>query len=438
MNRIAALRRLIYFFCLAATLFAVATSSSNAAVEEPTFAGPAQGTTYRVRLGEPLDVPALSAVRGEIDAILAGVDRQMSRYHSDTEVSQFNRSRSTDWLAVSPDLAAVVRAAIAIHDRSGGTFDITVAPLVDLWGFGPRGGMGHVPPADEIARVRHSVGSELIAVRVDPPALRKTRPEVALDLNGIAPGFAVDRIARALERRGVTNYLIRLDGHIRARGHAFDGRPWRVGIDRPTEIPSGVQLALEPGDAALSTSGDYRHYFLQDGHRYSHIIDPRTGRPIAHAATSVSIVAGDCLTADAWAKALMVLGPIDGVRLANERGIAAYYVVRRAGEGGETRETDFRAIASREFARRFFSAGLGLDHDALRPTATEAVEPPTANQERLAGAIHIASLRWTTLAIVVAFAIAAALVAWRRRSGPAASATESRCTASPKRKRGSH
>ena len=276
----------------------------------------------------------------------------MSRYHTDTEVSRFNRSTSTDWFSVSPDVVTVVQAAIAINAQSGGTFDITVAPLVDLWGFGPACRPGRIPTSAEIAAVRENVGSQLLEVRASPPALRKRRPEVQLDLNGIAPGFAVDRIAECLERRGVTNYLIRLDGHIRTHGHVIDGRPWRVGIDRPTELPSGVQLAIELGDAALSTSGDYRHFFEHDGRRYSHIIDPRTGAPADHAATCVSIVADNCLTADAWAKALMVLGPTDGVRLADERGIAAYYVVRAANTEELSKP---RGVATASFALRFLT-----------------------------------------------------------------------------------
>jgi thiamine biosynthesis lipoprotein len=192
----------------------------------------------------------------------------------------------------------------------------------------------------------------LLEVRVNPPALRKRRADVELDLNGIAPGFAVDRIAECLERGGLTNYLIRLDGHIRTHGHTFDGRPWRVGIDRPTELPSGVQLAIELGDAALSTSGDYRHYFEHDGRRYSHIINPRTGAPADHLATCVSIVADNCLTADAWAKALMVLGPTDGVRLANQRGIAAYYLVRESNVGDELK---LRGVATAGFSQQFLA-----------------------------------------------------------------------------------
>lgn len=335
--------------CLALVLVAFCVTAV-ARADEPTFAGPAQGTTYRVRVGQPIAAMPLAELRAEIEALLVRIDHQMSRYHADTEVSRFNRSASTDWIAVSPDVVTVVQAALTINRQSGGTFDITVAPLVDLWGFGPSGQPGRVPTAAEIARVRQSVGSQLLEARSNPPALRKRRPDVQLDLNGIAPGFAVDRIADSLQRHAVTNFLIRLDGHLRTRGHALDGRPWRVGIDRPTELPSGVQLAIELGNAALSTSGDYRHYFDHDGRRYSHIIDPRTGAPADHEATCVSIVASDCLTADAWAKALMVLGPTDGMRLADQRGIAAYYVIRESSAGDGSK---LRGVATAGFSHRF-------------------------------------------------------------------------------------
>jgi thiamine biosynthesis lipoprotein len=410
MTRFAAIPRIL---CLTiALIFGDRASPSRAT--EPTFAGPAQGTTYRVRLGQPLAVAELAGLRAEIESLLADVDHQMSRYHADTEVSRFNRSASTDWFAVSSDLAAVVRAAISIHDQSGGTFDITVAPLVDAWGFGPRGGAGRIPSADEIARIRESVGSELLAVRAGPPALRKLRGGVALDLNGIAPGFAVDRIAQCLERHGVLNYLIRLDGHIRTRGHALDGRPWRVGIDRPTEIPSGVQLAIEMGDGSLSTSGDYRHYFMHEGHRYSHIIDPRTGWPIAHAATSVSIVADDCLTADAWAKALMVLGPVDGLRLANERGIAAYYVIRAAGDSAGA---EFAAVPTERFARRFLDTSIVENEQGVVPSGAHLAAAPSSSLCAPSDETHTIVARLIIALIAFALSISA-IVVGRRWAGP--------------------
>ena len=244
--------------------------------------------------------------------------------------------------------------------------------------------------ADEITRIRATgrVPSQFEARRSAGFAQALARG--ALDLNGIAPGFAVDRIAQCLKRHRVTNYLIRLDGHIRSRGHALDGRPWRVGIDRPTEIPSGVQLAIELGDGSLSTSGDYRHYFLHDGRRYSHIIDPRTGWPIAHSATSVSIVADDCLTADAWAKALMVLGPVDGVRLANQRGIAAYYIVRTSGDSGEA---DFQTVPTEHFATRFLDTSKVVEPDA-RPAhvPTSALYAPSPDEPHTIVAPFIAAL----------------------------------------------
>ena len=203
--------------------------------EFPTFAGPTEGTTYRVRLGQRLTDVSVSQLRTEIEGLLAEIDSHMSTYHDDSILARFNHSGSMEWFAVPTDVVTVVQAAIEVHDQSAGAFDVTVAPLVDLWGFGPKGRPGRVPTADEIARARQAVGSELVETRADPPALRKRHPDVRLDLNAIAPGFAVDRTAQCLERHKVTNYLIELGGEIRTRGRTGYGRRWRVGIERPTE-----------------------------------------------------------------------------------------------------------------------------------------------------------------------------------------------------------
>jgi len=292
---------------------------SAPADEAPTLAGPAQGTTYRVRFGQRLADGALAQLHAELETLLARIDGQMSTYRDDSDLARFNRSPSLEWFPVPADVVAVVGAALDVHRRSGGAFDVTVAPLVDLWGFGPGGRPGRVPAADEIARARRAVGSRLLEVRTAPPALRKRHAGVKLDVNGIAPGFTVDRIARCLERHHVTDYLIELGGEIRTRGRTADGRPWRVGIDRPSKRPRGIHLAIEPGDAAVSTSGDYRQYFDRDGKRYAHLIDPATGCPVTHAATSVSVVAPESMVAKPWATALMVLGPEEGKRVADEQ-----------------------------------------------------------------------------------------------------------------------
>jgi thiamine biosynthesis lipoprotein len=228
---------------------------------------------------------------------------------------------------------------------SRGAFDPTVAPLVRLWHFGPRAQAGGVPTAEEIVRVRQSIGFRLIDVRLDPPALRKTDPRVELDLNAIAPGFAVDRIAEHLEQRGVPGYMVEIGGEIRTRGAKPDGQPWRVGIEQPVEGMRLVHRALSLTDAALATSGDYRNFFVRDGVRYSHTIDPHSGRPVTHHLASVTVVADDCTTADGLATTLTVLGPAAGREFAAERGIAAYFLVRR--------DDGFDALATPAFTARF-------------------------------------------------------------------------------------
>ena len=393
-------------------MLVLAAAPGFARCEEPLFlVGPSQGTTYHIRLGQRLTEGSAAELHSEIDALLAEIDRHMSTYHEDSDLARFNRSSSVEWIAVSPDLVTVVRAALAIYRQSAGTFDVTVAPLVNLWGFGPGGHPGRLPADDEIARARRAVGSDLVEVRADPPALRKRQPDVRLDLNGIAPGYAVDCIGRLLEQHHVTNYLVELGGEIRTRGHTMDGRLWRVGIERPSALPSGVQLAIELGDGAVSTSGDYRHSFEHAGRRYSHIIDPRSGWPVPDSITSVSVVVEECMLADAWTKPLLVLGPEDGLRLAEERGLAAYFLVR----GSHAADADLRAIPTRRFAERFLGAakpGAGRATEQVSAQLPEAT-PSAAHEAPRANTFETAIPYAVSLILLIL--IIAALVGQRRR-----------------------
>jgi FAD:protein FMN transferase len=274
-------------------------------------------------------------LRDRVAARLERVDALMSTWREDSEVSRFNRSGGTDWFAVSPETATVVRRALATSRSTGGAFDVTVAPLVNLWSFGEHAVPERVPSDAEIAAARAHVGSELVEVRDDPPAIRKSDPAVTLNLSAIAKGFAVDEVARELEDLGSVDYLVEIGGELRVRGERGDGEAWRVGVERPSEgWPRTVLHGYVVGDRSLATSGDYRSYFEAEGVRYSHTIDPTTGRPIVHRLASVSVVAEDCTAADAWATALMVLGPEEGYNLAVERDLAALFLVRAAGGAG--------------------------------------------------------------------------------------------------------
>jgi thiamine biosynthesis lipoprotein len=305
------------------------------------FEGATMGTTYHVTLVDPPAGLAREAATSGVDAALARVNAQMSTWRADSEVSRFNRAAPGEWFAVSADTAAVVATALQVHERSGGAFDITVGPLVGLWGFGAGSssrGVDQVPPDALVAAAAARVGSQALRVRMDPPALFKSADR-EIDLSAIAKGHGVDRAALWLEGNGVANYMVEVGGEVRTRGHNPQGRKWRIGIEAPELLQQGRAItAVALGDESVATSGDYRNYFESGGRRYSHTIDPATARPVEHALASVTVVAPDCKSADALATAIDVLGPERGLAFAEREKLAVYLVVR-AGSGFESRHS---------------------------------------------------------------------------------------------------
>lgn len=308
--------------------------------------GRTMGTTFSVAVADPDGrlagaPPDLAPVAAEIEAALEDVARQMSTYRPDSEISRFNASRSTDPMTVSEGFARVVARALEIHRLTGGAYDVTVAPLVQLWGFGPAVPRDSPPSDEEIRSALAAVGSDKLEASLDPPSLRKLDPAVRIDLNSIAPGYAVDLLCEILDRRGFDSYLVDVGGEFRAKGRGPNGGPWRVGVERPVRgaAPGGaLQEVVELRDEALATSGDYRAYFEHDGVEYSHTIDPATGRPVRHNLASATILAPDCTTADALATAVLVLGPEEGARLVERSpGVRALFVLRMEGGKFETR-----------------------------------------------------------------------------------------------------
>lgn len=295
------------------------------------LSGPTMGTQYHVSVARlPEGIPRAQLQR-EIDARLETVNDQMSTYRPDSELSRFNQFEGADWFAVSADTAFVVEAALRTSAATGGAFDATVEPLVNLWSFGPDPRERQVPADEELAAALKRVGYEDVEVRMSPPALRKARPDIHLDLSAIAKGFGVDKVAEYLEDVGISGYLVEIGGEMRAAGTKADGTPWRIGIESPVAGRRSIQRIIPLRDVSLATSGDYRNYFEENGRRFSHTIDPRTGRPIEHQLASVSVIADNCMSADAWATALMVLGPKEGYNWAQERGLAVLLIIRDEG-----------------------------------------------------------------------------------------------------------
>ena len=300
--------------------------------------GPTMGTQFSVVLsGEGLQPEALERLQAEIDAELVEVNAQMSTYLPDSELSRFNTEGGVgEAFGVSAELAEVVALALEISAASQGAFDVTVGPLVDAWGFGPDPRQRALLGDETIAALRDRVGYEKLLV--EGASLRKTAADLRVDLSAIAKGHGCDRVAALVEAAGHANYMVEIGGEVRVAGSNPRGEAWRVGIERPTRDAEGaraVEAILRVRDVSVATSGDYRNYFEQDGVRYSHTLDPRTGRPITHGLASVTVIdPASAARADAWATALNVLGPEAGLALAEERELAAYFLVRTA-EGFE-------------------------------------------------------------------------------------------------------
>lgn len=278
-----------------------------------TLEGRTMGTTYHVTV---LARGPVSGLQAKIDQRLDEVNASLSTYIEDSEINRFGRlRRGGEEFPASRDFLRVMTTAQRVFRLSGGAWDGTVRPLVDLWGFGPSRSVGQPPDPAKIEALLGEVGFDQIEIR--PGALVKRRASVTLDLSSIAKGYGVDQVAAVLRGEGFSDFLVEIGGEVVGAGRREDGRPWRVGINRPRpDAPPGeVYRVVEPGDRALATSGDYRIFFESGGVRYSHVLDPRTGRPVANGVVSVSVLAPDCTLADGLATAVMVMGKDAGLAL---------------------------------------------------------------------------------------------------------------------------
>lgn len=294
--------------------------------------GKTMGTYYRVVLSVDQGVVVGDHIKQGIDAVLEKVNDQMSTYRKESELSRFNQTQSTEWISVSQELVAVVDVAEEISKLSQGAFDVTVGPLVNLWGFGPVKKQDFIPSDQAIKEAQKRVGYRMLSTRKPDPALRKSEPGLYVDLSAIAKGFGVDRVGAYLEREGFAHYLVDIGGDMKAVGNNPDGKGWRIGIERPDAEGREIERLIAVKDVGIATSGDYRNYFERDGIRYSHTINSSTGRPITHRLASVTVIAPTATEADGMATAIMVLGPEKGLSLAEEQGLGVLLLIRE-GEG---------------------------------------------------------------------------------------------------------
>jgi thiamine biosynthesis lipoprotein len=343
------------FHSIALLLAVLMLTACKPAPPDPTvrFTGATMGTSYDLKL-VPLPGQTLPAdFQTQVETLLARINKALSTYDPDSELSRFNQNASTDWIAVSPELQQIVAEGLRISELSNGAFDITVGPLVNLWGFGPAPRRDQVPNDAEIAQARERVGYWQLTIREEPPALKKQRPDLYVDLSAIAKGYGVDQLAARVEAAGIQNYLVSIAGEIRAKGHNGQGQPWTVAIEKPVAGQRAVERLIQPGDHSVSTSGDYRNFFEQNGQRYSHIINPRTGRPVPQTLASVTVITDQSVIADATATALMASGAEFGFELASAHRLAAFFItVNPKGEFQERHTPEFERYLAQESTQR--------------------------------------------------------------------------------------
>jgi thiamine biosynthesis lipoprotein len=296
------------------------------------LAGDTMGTTYHVTVAALPRGVSRAAVQAVIDDELADVDAHLSTYRPDSEISRFDANPTAEWVPAAEPLYAVLAEAQRVSGESGGAFDVTVAPLVSLWGFGEAGPVApREPTAAEIEAALATVGYGKLELRPSPRAVRKQVPGLRIDVAGIAPGYAVDRIAERLASLGVRSCIVEIGGEVRAWGRSPQQRPWRVAVEEPVAGERRPYALVDLDGMSISTSGDYRDYRIVGARRISHAIDPRRGEPVQHDLASVSVLERSAMSADAYATALMVLGPEEGFRFAQRHHLAALFLERVTG-----------------------------------------------------------------------------------------------------------
>ena len=280
---------------------------------------------------------------------LDDINEKMSTYLPQSELSLFNTHNETTPYSLSPETIEVLKAAHEVSSHSSGAFDITIKPLVDLWGFGSS---KSTEPPDEESRMAAMEKVGYTSLTMTATTLQKKHPQMEIDLSAIAKGYAVDRVAQLLEQKGHTDYMVDIGGEIKAKGKNAKNRYWRIGIETPDAQRGTYTDVVELRDMAVATSGDYRNYYEQDGKRISHTIDARTGMPITHSLASVSVLHASAMMADAWATALNVVGPQEAMNLAQQHQLNVMLIVRTQKDEHEIQYSDqfaqYRIISTPE------------------------------------------------------------------------------------------
>lgn len=310
--------------------------------------GSTMGTYYHVSwVGDNPGVK--ETFQKAVDERLLAINKSMSTYDPESELSLLNQTAlkqdENGWVSISADLAEVLNMSLAVWQASNGDFDVTIGPLVNLWGFGPEARAEHTPSEEEIRLKLPQVGSDNIELNYFKQRVRLKKP-LYIDLSAVAKGWAVDEVANVFKQQGVESYMVEIGGEIRAQGLKPNKQPWRIAIERPQhDLGQDIALIIELDKLGIATSGSYRNYFEEEGVRFSHTIDPKTGYPVKHKLASVTVVHPSTGLADAWATAITVAGPEKGLQLAEDNDLAVFMLVGE-GEG-------FKELASTAFIKKY-------------------------------------------------------------------------------------
>ena len=298
--------------------------SSEIKTPEVLLQGQTMGTTYTIKFVDPK--PGIDKVKlqAAIDVLLLEVNQQMSTYIADSELSQFNQHNQLSALEISSGLQRVLNEAIRLWQLSEGKLDVSVGPLVNLWGFGPEYRIETAPTEQQLLAVKENIGLENLTLSGNK--LSKKVAGLYIDLSTIAKGYGVDIVAEYLQKQGIAGYLVEIGGEMRVKGFKATGELWHIAIEKPITEQRSVHQVIVPKDNAVATSGDYRNYFEENGQRYSHIIDPDTGKPIDHKLVSVTVIHPSAMTADGLSTAMMVMGEQKALAFAEKNKLAAYLI----------------------------------------------------------------------------------------------------------------
>ncbi|MGB1361443.1 MAG: FAD:protein FMN transferase [Alphaproteobacteria bacterium] len=312
--------------------------------EQYRFKGKTMGTTYLVKYWADTEI-APRRINTLVDRKLKQINNEISTWDKTSKIVEFNNTNKTGWFSVNKFFAQMVMMATNICYQTNGRFDITIKPLIDVWGFDVDGRVVKAPTNKQLKGVEKVIGCDKIATNISKKTIKKNSPNVSINLSAIAKGGAVDEIGKLMEAEGIENYLVEIGGEIRVRGKKIDGTNWLIGVEQPVRSSKKVNIILKLENESMATSGDYKNYFEENGVRYSHIIDPKTKMPIKHNLASVTVVTSSTAMADALATGLFVMGEKKALKFATKNNLKVYMIVRRDGV--------FETIASPAWEKHF-------------------------------------------------------------------------------------